>query len=144
MSAVTSAGIGKKLVMALSLLMAIVFAIFAYLQVNDATQYGNHDAWLWILMYGAMAVFSGCMAFQKMKKGILLSWMGFCWGCLLFKIQDEHGNIQLDWLRMDAYWAPESQQMVQQVNESGGLFILASYATVSIFMDLYLKKTSLH
>lgn len=113
---------------------ATLFVVFASLQVNDATQYGNQDAWLWIVIYGLMAAINLLMLKINPVEKWLYSWAGFTWGCVLFRIQDEQGNLHFDWMHPANYWDPSGSTMVQQANESGGLVILALWATLTIFL----------
>lgn len=116
----------KKLPLALG---ALVFLIFTVLQFNDAGQYGNNDAWVWIIIYGVMSAISAVMIWRKVAVHWLFSWAGFTWGALLFRIQDGQGNVHFEWLHPANYW-DATNTMVQQSNESGGLLILAVWATV--------------
>lgn len=113
---------------------AVLFLVFAALQINDATQYGNHDAWIWIGIYVVMSAICALLFLRKRTGDVVPAWVGFTWGCWLFKIQDEHGNLHFDWLVLNNYWTPDSAQMVQRVNESGGLFILACCALSLLFL----------
>lgn len=113
----------------------VVFLLFAALQVNDARQYGNTDAWLWIVIYSAMASINLVMLRINIAKHWLYCWCGFTWGALLFRLQDSQGNIHLEWLHPANYWAdsPGGATMVQHSNESGGLLILALWACLTCY-----------
>lgn len=113
---------------------ALLFIVFASLQINDATQYGNSDEWIWIALYALMASLSALLVWRKIAEKWLYSWAGFCWGCLLFRMQDTQGNLRFDWLHPANYWDASGTTMVQQANESGGLFILAVWASITIFL----------
>lgn len=113
---------------------ALLFFVFMTLQFNDATQYGNHDAWTWIIIYFAMSALNVGLIFKKVKLEWLYSWAGFAWGCLLFRLQDDHGNMYFSRLNPSNYWDPSGTSMIQNSNESGGLLILAVWATVLVFV----------
>ncbi len=120
---------------------ALVFLIFTLLQFNDAGQYGNYDAWIWIAIYGAMTAISAMMIWRPIALHWLFAWAGFTWGALLFRLQDGQGNIHIEWLHPANYW-DETNTMVQQSNESGGLLILAVWAScVAIITYFNQKKT---
>ncbi len=110
-----------------------LFAGFAALQFNDATQYGNRDAWTWIALYGLMATLNLGMIWRNIPRHWLFAWAGFCWGALLFRLQDAQGNLHVDWLHPANYW-DQNHTMVQHANESGGLLILALWASITIFV----------
>ena len=114
---------------------AVLFLVFTTLQFNDATQYGNHDAWVWIMVYGAMAVISGLAIFKTLPHQWLFAWAGFCWGALVFRLQDNQGNVHFEWLHPSNYWDATGTTMIQQSNESGGLLILAVWATLCVVIN---------
>ena len=114
----------------IKILMAVLFVLFAYLQLNDLSQYGNHDAWIWTIMYAAAAVLSAASAFKTLPGSVVTTWAGFCAGSLLFRLQDDQGNLHLDRLHPANYWDATGQTMIQNSNESGGLVILLVWAIV--------------
>lgn len=120
---------------------ALLFSVFTALQFNDAAQYSNYDAWTWIFIYGIMAAISAALLVKPLEKQWLYAWGGFTWGCLLFRIQDEHGNVHFEWLHPANYWDATGTTMVQNSNESGGLLLLAFWATATVFMAKWSKKT---
>lgn len=111
-------------------LMALIFVVFAYLQLNDLSQYGNHDAWIWILMYLVAAGLSAASTFKTLPLSAFTTWVGFCAGSLLFRLQDDQGNLHIDRLNPSNYWDATGQTMIQNSNESGGLVILLVWAIV--------------
>jgi hypothetical protein len=113
----------------------ILFFVFMTLQFNDVTQYGNSDAWTWVLIYGAMMAINAGQIFCIIPREWLFAWSGFGWGALFFRIQDEQGNVHFDWLHPDNYWDPTGTTMIQNSNESGGLLILAVWATALVFLE---------
>lgn len=113
----------------------IVFLFFAYLQLNDATQYGNADAWFWIAIYLIAAILNLALIFNRLPAALLYSWFGFTLGSLCFRLQDSHGNFHFDRLDPATFWNPRTAEMVQQSNESGGLFILMVWAVVLIALS---------
>ena len=114
---------------------AVLFLVFTALQFNDATQYGNHDAWVWIVIYGAMAIISALAIFKTLPQQWLFAWAGFCWGALVFRLQDNQGNLHFEWLHPANYWDATGTTMIQQSNESGGLLILALWATLCVVFN---------
>jgi len=119
----------------LLILGTIVFAAFASLQFNDATQYGNHDPWAWIALYALMAILSLTALYKRLPESLLTSWAGFSWGALFFRLQDDFGNFKLERLDPSTYWNDQGTEMVQVSNESGGLLIMALFATLVIFLN---------
>jgi hypothetical protein len=113
---------------------ALLFSAFAFLQFNDASQYGNHDAWIWIALYSTAALISLCSLIYSVSLSALYLWLGFVGGSLLFRIQDDQGNLHLDWLDPNQYWNESGNQMVQQTNESGGLVILLIWALIQLLI----------
>lgn len=107
--------------------------MFAYLQLNDATQYDNHDAWIWIALYGTASLANIYALKSNIPVNLHYLWTGFLAGSLLFRMQDDHGNLHLDWLNPAKYWGPDGSQMVQQTNESGGLVILLIWAALQLW-----------
>ena len=112
---------------------SILFAIFAYLQFNDVVQYDNHDAWIWIALYGTASLANIYALKANISIKLLYLWTGFLAGSLLFRMQDDRGNLHLDWLNPALYWDPDGNQMVQQTNESGGLVILLIWAALQLY-----------
>lgn len=113
----------------------IVFLFFAYLQLNDLTQYGNSDAWFWILIYMTPSIMSLMLIFSRLPPALLYSWLGFTLGSLSFRLQDSHGNFHWDRLNPATFWNPRTTEMVQQSNECGGLLILLVWAGVLILLS---------
>jgi len=113
---------------------ALTFAVFALLQLNDTTQYSNQDAWSWIVLYGVGAILSAALIWKPLPGTLTTSWAGFCWGALVFRLQDDVGNFQLSRLNPASYWNESGTEMVQVSNESGGLLILAVWATLLVFL----------
>nr|WP_136252818.1 transmembrane 220 family protein [Ningiella ruwaisensis] len=112
----------------------LLFFVFAFLQFNDATQYGNHDAWIWIVLYLIGALFNLAALFNKLSIVPVYIWFGFTAGSLLFRMQDDQGNLHLDWINPSKYWDDSGNQMIQQTNESGGLVILLIWALIQIIL----------
>jgi hypothetical protein len=63
----------------LHLFLALVFAAFAYLNLNDP------DPVIWVLAYGAVAVLCACAAFGRADRRIIgaLAVALFCWMCTM-------------------------------------------------------------
>ncbi|EWH08458.1 hypothetical protein DS2_17362 [Catenovulum agarivorans DS-2] len=116
------------------LIVGLVFVVFAYLQLNDLTQYGNHDAWIWTSMYLSAAALSCVSAFKKLPQSLITTWAGFCAGALLFRLQDDQGTLHLSRLHPANYWDASGQTMIQNSNESGGLVILLVWAIILVFV----------
>jgi len=123
--------LGKRIFLVTGLTL---FVAFTLLQTNDGIQYGNQDAWTWIALYGLMAVINGVLIWKHIHQQWLYSWAGFTWGALLFRLQDEQGNMHFDRLHPANYWNDAGTEMIQQSNESGGLLILAIWATATVMM----------
>lgn len=112
-----------------------LFFLFTFLQLNDAAQYGNFDAWAWVLIYGVAAGLSAAAAIKPLKDYYLSAWAGFSLGALFFRLQDNQGNFHFDRLNPANFWGPEHAQMVQDANESGGLFILFLWSLALFFLN---------
>ncbi|MET0377447.1 MAG: transmembrane 220 family protein [Spongiibacteraceae bacterium] len=112
---------------------ALMFSVFAYLQINDAAQYGNFDAWSWVLLYGITALLSLLLLRLRLNAAILHIWLGFAVGSLYFHIQDDTGNFHFDRLDLFHLWNAQGE-MIQQTNEAGGLLfiVLGTLAFVAI------------
>lgn len=121
----------KKYLLALG---CTLFTIFVLLQFNDATQYGNHDAWIWIFIYASVAVINAVLIKKSIPEKWLFALSGFAWGAFLFRIQDEQGNLHIEWLHPSNFWGEPGESLVQQANESGGLLILAIWTIITIFL----------
>lgn len=113
----------------------LLFCLFTFLQFNDSAQYGNDDAWAWIVIYVIAAILSFACAFEHVTPAILYMWTGFIFGALVFRLQDDQGNFHLDRLDPSSYWNEEKTQMVQSANESGGLVILFIWAIVMLILN---------
>ena len=54
------------------IVLAILFALFGYFQLNDP------DPYLWVAMYGGLAVISGFAAFNKFSLPVIIGGMALC------------------------------------------------------------------
>jgi len=120
---------------------AALFFAFTALQFNDAAQYDNNDAWIWIALYGGMGFICVLQLRQLPAPHWLFAWAGLCWGSLLFRLQDSHGNLHIEWLSPANFWNAEGF-MVQHANESSGLFILAFWASAVALLALKYEKAN--
>ena len=106
-------------------ILTVLFALFAFWQINDATQYGNHDNWFWLLLYAATAVISFLYARRPLPLALLTAGIGFSIGACLFRLQDAVGNFDLMGI-FRATAIPEKMTVAtQQPNEAGGLLVVA-------------------
>ena len=112
-----------------------VFVAFALLQINDFEQYGNGDVWSWIVIYLIAAALSFYMLLRTLSRGVLMAWLGFTLGALLFRLQDDSGNYHWDRLNPATFWNERTATMVQQSNESGGLMLLLIWALVLLYLQ---------
>jgi hypothetical protein len=117
------------------LLGGALFAYFAYLQFNDASQYGNQDAWAWIGIYAVASLLSLSSVLAFVFMPVLYIWAGFCLGALTFRLQDDQGNFYLSRLDPSSYWNEDKTQMIQNSNESGGLVILLVWAIALLYFN---------
>lgn len=117
------------------LLGGVVFAYFAYLQFNDASQYGNQDAWAWISIYAVACLLSLSSVLASVSMPVLYIWAGFCLGALTFRLQDDQGNFYLSRLDPSSYWNEDKTQMIQNSNESGGLVLLLVWAIALLYFN---------
>jgi hypothetical protein len=109
---------------------SVIFLLFTYWQINDTIQYGNHDNWFWLLLYGAVAVATFLHARRPLPRWSLSAGAGFALGSCLFRMQDPVGNF--DWMTLFRATAIPSQMnaTIQQPNESGGLLLVAIWMTI--------------
>ena len=113
---------------------ALLFAIFALLQINDLDQYGNHDAWSWIVIYAVTAILNVLILQGLLPLSVSYVWVGFSAGGLLFRLQDDVGNFHFDRLNPETYWNERTAEMVQQSNECGGLLVVLLWTLVLVFL----------
>ncbi len=102
-----------------NLILAILFALFAYVQINDP------DPWLWVLLYGFVAVISALAASGKYFKYAILAGMAGCVLGMAFLLPDF-----LDWINMGTPNIAESMKTekphIEFVREFLGLAIAFS------------------
>lgn len=114
---------------------AAMYALFAYLQLNDFDQYGNGDAWAWILLYAISALLPLLLARRPLPVPLLAGWCGFTAGALFFKLQDETGNFHLERLDPGRIWDMQGNAMVQQTNETAGLALLLVWSICYLLLN---------
>jgi len=114
---------------------SLTFILFSYWQLNDARQYGNGDAWLWIGIYAFTAGLTLCLGWCKMPMALLSSWVGFAGGALLFRLQDAQGNILWSRLAPANFWQATDAHIVQQANEAGGLLVVGCWALLLMALN---------
>ena len=56
----------------INIILTILFALFAIVQFNDP------DPWLWVVIYGMVAVVSGFAIYQKYSKGVIYIGITIC------------------------------------------------------------------
>ena len=113
----------------------LLFLLFAALQFNDATQYKNADFWSWVLFYVATAVLSFAVGWKLCKSlPLVTGFGGFALGSFIFRMQDEYGNFQFEKFAGRGWFRDETNEMVQQTNEAGGLFIVALWVFILAWM----------
>lgn len=99
-----------------NIILAILFALFAYVQINDP------DPWLWVLLYGFVAVVSVLAAFRKYFKYAIMGGMAGCVLGIVFLLPDF-----LDWINMGTPNIAESMKTekphIEFVREFLGLAI---------------------
>ncbi|MGQ8366102.1 transmembrane 220 family protein [Glaciecola sp. 1036] len=122
----------------------VIFSLFAYLQLNDASQYGNYDAWIWVALYSMSALFNLWALFESINKSVILVWCGFITGCLLFRVQDDQGNLHFDWIAASAYVDQTNGQMIQNTNEAGGLVVMLIWALLQLWLNRAKRRNSWH
>lgn len=113
----------------------LIFLLFAYWQFNDQSQYGNADAWAWIVIYTLSAILSFTCAKTHIKAGGLYIWLGFTMGALVFRLQDDQGNFDLNRLDPSTLWNQDQTLMIQNSNESSGLLILVLWALLMLYLN---------
>ncbi|MDT0594817.1 transmembrane 220 family protein [Glaciecola petra] len=113
----------------------LVFLLFAYWQFNDQSQYGNTDAWAWIVIYTLSAILSFSCATSYVRPAVLYIWFGFTIGALTFRLQDDQGNFDLSRLDPSKIWNQDQTLMIQNSNESSGLLILVCWALLMLYLN---------
>ncbi len=111
-------------------LFAALFALFSILQINDATQYGNHDSWFWLLIYAATALATFVHARRPLPFAGLTAGIGFSLGACLFRLQDGVGNFDFAGLFRATAVPAQMNAATQQPNEAAGLLLVAVWLTV--------------
>ncbi len=105
-----------------------MFAVFAFLQVNDLAQYGNHDAWVWVFLYGVTGLLSVAAMNQRTPATVIIGWCCFSSGALLFRLQDEFGNLHFERVNPTNIWNASGTEMIQNTNECFGLLIIVIWS----------------
>lgn len=113
----------------------LFFLLFAYWQFNDQSQYGNADAWAWIVIYTLSAVLSFSCAKTYIRPAVLYIWLGFTIGALTFRLQDDQGNFDLGRLDPSNLWNQDQTFMIQNSNESSGLLILVCWGLLMLYLN---------
>jgi len=111
-------------------ILTTLFALFAFWQINDATQYGNHDNWFWLLLYAATAVLSYLYARRPLPLPVLTAGIGFSIGACLFRLQDAVGNFDLAGIFRATPVPAKMTAATQQPNEAGGLLVVAIWLSI--------------
>jgi len=106
-------------------ILAALFALFSILQINDATQYGNHDSWFWLLLYAATAIATVLHARRPLPFAALTAGIGFAIGACLFRLQDAVGNFDFTGLFRATALPAKMNATTQQPNEAAGLLLVA-------------------
>lgn len=111
----------------------------AVLQVNDVTQYNNHDNWFWIIYYLFGAALTFWLTRRHVPIPLLSGFCGFSFGAALFRMMDGVGNF--DFLTPFRATAIPSQMnaTTQAPNEVGGLILVGVWF---LFLSLRAKKLS--
>jgi len=124
------------------LILSPLWVIFAYFQLNDAAQYGNHDPWFWVLYYLATATLTALSLKWTFPNWLLPSAIGFSLGCALFRMQDAVGNF--DFLAPFRATPIPSQmtKATQQPNEIGGLILVAIWLGIMQWHRIQSAKKS--
>ncbi|KMT65553.1 transmembrane 220 family protein [Catenovulum maritimum] len=128
----------SKFNVGLNISIGCIFVVFGYLQINDRSQYGNSDWWIWLCLYWAAGIMSIAIIKYKRVKQYINWFCGLFWGCLLFKLQDQQGNLQPQQLNPMKIFDELTGAMLQQSNESLGLLLVCLW-----FSFLAFKQTSL-
>ena len=111
-------------------LFAGLFALFSLLQINDATQYGNHDNWFWLLLYAATALLTFRHTRHPVPFAALTAGIGFALGACLFRLQDAVGNFDFTGIFRAAADPAKMSAATQQPNEAAGLLLVAIWLGV--------------
>ncbi|MGB0745183.1 MAG: transmembrane 220 family protein, partial [Opitutales bacterium] len=111
-------------------ILTAVFALFSALQFNDATQYGNHDNWFWLILYAVTAVASFIHARRPLPFAVLTAGVGFSVGACLFRLQDAVGNFDFAGIFRVAADPAKMNASTQQPNEAAGLLIVAIWLSI--------------
>ena len=110
-------------------IIASLWILFAYFQVNDAIQYQNHDHWFWILYYLMAAGITFWAATRKVPTAVMTGLIGFSFGAALFRLQDQAGNFDFG-APFRATAIPEKMTTATQIpNEVGGLIVVGLWLT---------------
>ncbi|MGE9268459.1 MAG: transmembrane 220 family protein [Verrucomicrobiales bacterium] len=104
-----------------------LFLLFSYFQINDVTQYQNHDNWFWILYYLATAALSFWLTRRHLPRPFLSGCVGFSLGAALFRMMDGVGNFDFSAPFRATAIPSHMNATTQAPNEIGGLLLVAAW-----------------
>ncbi|GAA5496271.1 Transmembrane family 220, helix [Rubritalea squalenifaciens DSM 18772] len=107
--------------------MTGLFLLFTYWQLNDATQYHNHDNWFWIVYYLCAAVLTFLEARKEQPTAVYTGMIGFSVGAALFRMQDGVGNFDFSTPLRATAIPSQMNATIQAPNETGGLLLVGAW-----------------
>jgi hypothetical protein len=113
-----------------SYIIAPLLLLFTYWQINDATQYNNHDNWFWIIYYAAAAAITFLNVVRPLPFSFFCGAIGFSLGACLFRLQDAVGNFDFAGIFRATAVPAQMNATTQQPNEAGGLLLVAVWLGV--------------
>lgn len=109
------------------IIIGLFFLLAMYWQFNDASQYGNHDAWFWIFFYLAASLLTFSLLKWTSPSWLLPSIVGFCLGSALFRMQDEVGNFDIGSVFRATAIPSQMNKTTQKPNEVDALFLVGGW-----------------
>ena len=107
--------------------VAFLFLLFTYWQINDASQYNNHDNWFWIILYVTASALTLVHSRWPLPRWALTSVVGFSIGGALFRMQDDVGNFDFGAIFRATAVPSQMNASTQAPNEIGGLLVVAAW-----------------
>ncbi|MEM9080735.1 MAG: transmembrane 220 family protein [Verrucomicrobiota bacterium] len=124
------------------LILTPLWLLFAYFQINDTNQYGNHDPWFWILFYLFAASLTAASLKFTLPPWLLPATIGFCLGAALFRMQNDSGSFDFTAPFRATAIPSQMTKATQQPNEIGGLLLVATWLLILHLNTIKQKNTN--
>jgi len=117
----------------INILLALLFALFAYFQVNDP------DSISWVILYGYVAVMAGMAAFERFNLALLIP------GIVIFALYFLYLTPSIiDWFASDdnlvGVEMTDDKPYIEKTREAFGL-LMALAALIFVFVQLRKQRS---